>query len=60
MPICCMIQKPAIFVWDLVKDKALEQVQAIIPATMIDRLYNRMGLIVKCYQPLRMLFGAYP
>lgn len=45
MPICCMIQKPAIFVWDLVKDKALEQVPAIILATMIDRLYNGMDLI---------------
>lgn len=48
VPIYCMIQKPVIFVWDVVKDKALEQVQAIIPTTMIDRLYNRMGLIVKC------------
>ena len=46
VPICCMTQKLAIFVWDLVKDKALEQVQAIVPATMIDRLYNRMDLIV--------------
>lgn len=45
MPICCMIQKPAIFVWDLVKDKALEQVPAIILATIIDRLYNGMDLI---------------